>query len=69
MNCLYDSDGMRRDGLDRCPTCQLEDAFPIFRPSIPEDNIAIQSQIGVVSCTSPGCEAEMWHWELENHLR
>ncbi|XP_031557832.1 TNF receptor-associated factor 6-A-like [Actinia tenebrosa] len=68
VNCLYDSDDLRRDGLDKCPTCQLEDAFPIFKPSIPEDNIALQQQIGVVSCTNSGCESEMWYWELEKHL-
>jgi hypothetical protein len=69
VNCLYDSNGLRRSGLERCPTCQREDAFPALKPNIPEDNVAIQHQMGVVNCTSPGCGVEMWCWELEGHLR
>ncbi|EDO38126.1 predicted protein [Nematostella vectensis] len=67
--CLYDSNGERREGLEKCPTCQTMDAFPCFRPSIPEDNIAIQVQLGVRKCLNAGCGAEMWEWELDTHSK
>lgn len=47
----------------------MASAFPMFKPSIPEDNVAIQRQLGVVKCSNEGCEVEMWCWEQEKHLR
>ena len=68
-NCLYDKGGNRRFGLERCPTCQRENAFPSTRPDVPEDNIEIQVQLGVRKCPNRGCKVQMWHWELQNHLQ
>jgi len=68
-DCLYNSWGLRRIGLEKCPTCQMDSAFPYLKPSIPEDNIAIQRQLGVVKCPNEGCGLEMWCWEQEKHLR
>lgn len=68
-NCLYDKVGNRRFGLERCPTCQRENAFPATRPDVPEDNIEIQLQLGVRKCPNSGCKQQMWHWELPDHLQ
>ena len=67
-NCLYDNEGNRRLGLERCPTCQRENVFPSTRPDVPEDNIEIQVHLGVRRCPHNGCKLQMWHWELQNHL-
>lgn len=67
-NCLYDKEGKRRLGLERCPTCQRENVFPSTRPDVPEDNIEIQVHLGVRRCPHNGCKLQMWHWELQNHL-
>ncbi|CAH3150496.1 unnamed protein product [Porites lobata] len=67
-NCLYDNEGKRRLGLERCPTCQRENVFPSTRPDVPEDNIEIQVHLGVRRCPHNGCKLQMWHWELQNHL-
>ena len=67
--CLYDKEGKRRFGLERCPTCQRENAFPFTRPDVPEDNIEIQVQLGVRKCPNSGCKMQMWHWELLDHLQ
>jgi hypothetical protein len=29
--CVYNKDGLRKPSLDKCPTCQREDAFPVIR--------------------------------------
>lgn len=68
-NCLYDKEGNRRAGLERCPTCQRENAFPVTRPDIPEDNIEIQVHLGVRKCPNSRCKLQMWHWELPDHLQ
>ncbi|XP_078349525.1 uncharacterized protein LOC144634448 [Oculina patagonica] len=68
-NCLYDTEGNRRFGLERCPTCQRENAFPVTRPDIPEDNIEIQVQLGVRKCPNSRCKLQMWHWEVPDHLQ
>lgn len=68
-NCLYDKQGNRRFGLERCPTCQRESAFPMTRPDIPEDNIEIQVQLGVRKCPNSRCKLHMWHWEIPDHLQ
>ena len=67
-NCLYDKQDNRRVGLERCPTCQRENAFPARRPDIPEDNIEIQVQLGVRKCPNSRCNLQMWHWEIPDHL-
>jgi len=68
-NCLYDKNGNRRTGLERCPTCQRENAFPETRPDIPEDNMEIQVHLGVRKCPNSRCKLQMWHWELPDHLQ
>ncbi|XP_074662391.1 uncharacterized protein LOC141914939 [Tubulanus polymorphus] len=67
--CLYNHSGSRKRGLGKCPSCQMEDAFPISRPDIPEDNIELQIQLGVRACPNSGCCVEMWEWEVKDHLR
>lgn len=67
-NCLYDDEGNRRIGLEKCPTCQREDVFPLTRPDVPEDNMAIQHRLGVRRCPNNGCDLEMWYWELSDHI-
>ncbi|XP_013417267.1 uncharacterized protein LOC106178581 [Lingula anatina] len=66
--CLYNEVGKRRRGLSRCPTCQREDAFPVDRPDIPEDNVEMQKRLGVIPCPNSGCDIQTWEWELEEHL-
>lgn len=68
-DCLYNEDNARHPCMQKCPTCQIEDAFPVFRPDIPEDSIELQKCLGVRSCTNKGCTVEMWEWEMEDHLR
>ncbi|XP_063429256.1 uncharacterized protein LOC134712051 [Mytilus trossulus] len=68
VDCLYCNYDSRRPSMDKCPTCQKDDAFPPFRPDIPEDNIESQRCLGIRSCTNSGCPIEMWEWELEEHL-
>lgn len=29
--CLYNEDSIRKPSLDKCPTCQKEEAFPVIR--------------------------------------
>ena len=29
--CLYNEDNIRKPSLDKCPTCQKEEAFPVIR--------------------------------------
>ena len=66
--CLYDSEGKRKAGFQRCPTCQRLNSFPESRPDIPEDNIEIQVYLGVRKCPNRGCGLEMWRRELRDHL-
>lgn len=67
-NCLYDKEGKRRIGLEKCPTCLRENVFPHTRPDVPEDNIEIQYRLGVRRCPNSDCKLEMWEWELSDHL-
>ncbi|XP_061174346.1 uncharacterized protein LOC133183401 [Saccostrea echinata] len=67
--CLYNEDGIRKPCLDNCPTCQMEDSFPVMRPAIPEDTVEIQRCLGVRACPHSGCVMELWEWELEEHLK
>ncbi|KAK3093629.1 hypothetical protein FSP39_018290 [Pinctada imbricata] len=67
-DCLYDENN-RRPSMKACPTCQRDNAFPLLRPNIPEDTLAIQRCLGVRACTNKGCRMEFWEWELENHIR
>nr|XP_022330018.1 uncharacterized protein LOC111128595 [Crassostrea virginica] len=67
--CLYNEDNIRKPSLDKCPTCQKEEAFPVIRPAIPEDVIEIQRCLGVRSCPHTGCSMEFWEWEMEEHLK
>lgn len=68
VDCLYSNLDVRRPSMQKCPTCQKIDAFPLFRPDIPEDNIESQWCLGVRECTNSGCQIEVWEWELEDHL-
>ena len=45
--------------------------FFVFRPEIPEDNMAMMWCLGVRECPNRihGCEMEMWEWEMEDHMR
>ncbi|PFX13217.1 uncharacterized protein LOC111346316 [Stylophora pistillata] len=67
-NCLYDKLGNRKVGLERCPTCQRENTFPLTKPDIPEDNVEIQAQLGVRKCPNSLCNLQMWRWEVPGHL-
>ena len=67
-NCLYDEEGNRRIGLEKCPTCQREDVFPLTRPDVPEDNMEIQHRLGIRRCPNSGCDLQMWSWELSDHI-
>ena len=67
-NCLYDKLGNRKVGLERCPTCQRENTFPLTKPDIPEDNVEIQAHLGVRKCPNGRCDLQMWHWEIPDHL-
>ncbi|CAH3044638.1 unnamed protein product [Pocillopora meandrina] len=67
-NCLYDKLGNRKVGLERCPTCQRENTFPLTKPDIPEDNVEIQAHLGVRKCPNGRCNLQMWHWEIPDHL-
>lgn len=67
--CLYNEDSIRKPSLDKCPTCQKEEAFPVIRPAIPEDVIEIQRCLGVRACPHSGCTMECWEWEMEEHLK
>lgn len=67
-NCLYDEEGNRRIGLEKCPTCQREDVFPLTRPDVPEDNMEIQYRLGIRRCPNSGCDLQMWSWELSDHI-
>lgn len=67
VDCLY-CDDVRRPSMEKCPTCLKDEAFPVIRPDIPEDNIESQRCLGIRSCTNAGCTIEIWEWELEEHL-
>eukprot|EP00794_Sanderia_malayensis_P020511 gene20511-22529_t len=67
-DCLYGT-GVRHASLSRCPVCLQNEAFPKEKPGIPEDNISNMYQLGVRECKFQSCKQQMWHWELEEHMK
>ncbi|XP_071835115.1 uncharacterized protein [Apostichopus japonicus] len=67
-SCVYTESGIRRVGLSRCPTCQMEDSLPSRRPIIPEDAIEMQKTLGITTCPNENCNENMWAWEVVAHL-
>ncbi|XP_071081105.1 uncharacterized protein [Haliotis cracherodii] len=69
VDCLYDAGGNIRTSMIKCPTCQMDSAFPKTRPDIPDDNLEMMRCLGVQLCENKGCDVELWQWELEDHVR
>lgn len=56
--CLYNEDSIRKPSLDKCPTCQKEEAFPVIRYF----SDCRSCKIWIIHCTKLLDVNLIWYW-------